>query len=108
MSTGPPFPLHFLSPAARWRLLDRGLIAGYFVANVVALVAVLPIMSGLIQRFSIMAGVDLTGYQTFLNNYQSLLQRVGAVIAFGPIAVSALYLDRQLSSGGQTSAVGVE
>ena len=88
---------------ALWKLLGRGPIAGYFVTNIVAIVALIPIMSGLVQRFSIMAGVDVPWYQTFLNNYQGLLQRVAAVIVFGPIAVSAWYLGQRLRSGQQSA-----
>jgi hypothetical protein len=96
--------LPFLLPLALRRLLDRGPIAGYFVTNIVALVALIPIMSGLIQRISIQAGIDIPRYQTFLNNYQGLLQRVAAVIAFGPIAVSAWYLGQRLGGVRQQSA----
>lgn len=95
------FLLPFVLPLALWRLIDRGAIAGYFVANIVAIVALIPIMSGLIQRFSIMAGVDLPRYQTFLNSYQGLLQRVAATLVFGPIAVSAWHLGQRLRSAGQ-------
>jgi hypothetical protein len=96
--------LPFLLPLALWRLLDRGPISGYFVTNIVALAALIPIMSGLIQRISIQAGIDMPRYQTFLNNYQGLLQRVAAVIAFGPIAVSAWYLGQRLGGVRQQSA----
>jgi hypothetical protein len=63
-------------------------------------VALIPIVSGLVQRFSIMAGLNIPWYQTFLNNYQGLLQRVVALLVFGPIAVSAWYLGRRLRSAG--------
>jgi hypothetical protein len=36
-------------PLALWRLLGRGPIAGYFVTNIVAIVALIPIMNGLVQ-----------------------------------------------------------
>jgi hypothetical protein len=39
-------------------------------------------------------------YQTFLNDYQGLLQRIAAVIAFGPIAVGAWYLGQRVRSVG--------
>ncbi len=102
------FLLPLLLPLALWRLLDRGPIASYFVANIIALVALIPIMSGLIQRFSVMAGVDMPWYQTFLNNYQGLLQRIAAVIAYGPIGVSAWYLGHRLNGVSQQSALRVE
>ena len=95
------FLLPFLLPLALWKLLERGPIAGYFVINIIAMVALIPIMSGLIQRFSIMAGVDMPWYQTFLNNCQGLLQRVAAVIVFGPIAVSAWHLGQRVGSAEQ-------
>jgi hypothetical protein len=101
------FLLPFLLPLALWKLLGRGPLAAYFVANLVALVALIPIMSGLIQRFSIMAGIDMPWYQTFLNNYQGLLQRFAAVIVFGPIAVSALYLVQRLRTARPQSALGL-
>jgi hypothetical protein len=102
------FLLPFLLPIALWKLLDRGAITGYFVTNVVALVALVPVMSGLIQRFSIMAGIDMPGYQSFLNNYQGLLQRIAALIAFGPIAVTASCLAQRLRIQDQQSALGLE
>jgi len=100
------FLLPFFLPLALWKLLDRGPIAGYFISNIVAIFALIPIMSGLIQRFSIMAGVDMPWYQTFLNNYQGLLQRVAAVIVFGPIAVGAWYLRQRLRSAEPPIRVG--
>jgi hypothetical protein len=73
-----PFLLPFLPPLALWKLPERGPIAGYFIANIVAIIVLIPVMSGLIQRFSIMTGVDMSWYQTFLNDYQGLLQRIAA------------------------------
>lgn len=100
-----PFCCRFL-PLALWKLLDRGLIVGYFVTNIVALIALIPIISGLIQRFSIMAGIDMPLYQAFLNNYQGLLQRLAAVIVFGPIAVSARYLVQRLRTTRPQAELG--
>jgi hypothetical membrane protein len=101
------FLLPFLLPLAIWKLLDRGPVAAYFVTNIIALFALFPIMSGLVQRFAVMAGVDLPWYQTLLNNCQGLLQRILVLIVFVPIAVSALFLSRRLrsqeSSGPRTS-----
>jgi len=104
--TGTVF-LPFILPLALWKLLDRGLITGYFVLNIAAVLALIPIMSGLIQRFSIMAGVDLPRYQTFLNNYQGVLQRIAALIVFGPIAVSAWYLGQRLKRARQQAALAI-
>jgi hypothetical membrane protein len=95
------FLLPFLLPLALWKLIERGPIASYFIANIVAIIALIPVMSGLIQRFSIMAGVDIPWYQSFLNNDQGLLQRIASVIVFGPIAVSAWYLSQRVRSVGQ-------
>jgi hypothetical protein len=100
------FLLPFLLPLALWKLLERGPIAGYFIANIVAIIALIPLMSGLIQRLSIMAGVDMPWYQTFLNDYQGLLQRIAAVIVFGPIAASAWYLGQRVRSVGQVIGGG--
>jgi hypothetical protein len=93
--------LPFLLPLSLRKFLERGPIAAYFIANIVAMFALFPVMSGLIQRFSIMAGVDMPRYQTFLNNCQGLLQRIAAIIVFGPIAVSAWYLGQRVRSVGQ-------
>ena len=35
-------------------------------------------MSGLVQGVSMMAHIDMPGFQAFLNGYQGLLQRVAA------------------------------
>jgi hypothetical membrane protein len=88
------FLLPFLLPLAIWKLLDRGPVAKYFVTNVIALAALFPIMSGFVQRSGVLTGVAMVWYQTFLNNYQGLLQRIFALIVFVPIAVSALFLSR--------------
>jgi hypothetical membrane protein len=90
------FLLPFLLPLAIWKLLDRGAVAAYFVANIIALFALFPIMSGLVQRFGIKWGVDMLWYQTLLNNYHGLLQRIFALIVFVPIGVSALFLSQRL------------
>jgi hypothetical membrane protein len=100
------FLLPFVLPWALWKPLGRAPIARYFLINIVAIVALIPVMSGLIQRFSIMAGIDMPWFQTFLNNYQGLLQRVAAVMVFGPIAVSAWYLRQRLTSAGKAIAIG--
>jgi len=98
------FLLPFLLPLALWKLINWGPPAAYFLTNIVAFVALVPIMSGLIQRFSLIAGIDIPWYQIFLNNCQGLLQRTAAVIVFGPISVSAWHLVQHLrtapSSGG--------
>src|SRR5580704_701549 len=92
------FLLPFLLPLAMWKLLHRGPVAKYFIANIIALAALFPIMSGLVQRLGIMSGVGMLWYQTLLNNSQGLLQRIFALIVFVPIAVSAFSLSRLLRS----------
>lgn len=92
------FLLPFLLPLALWKLLDRGRVAAYFVTNIIALFALFPIMSGLVQRLGIKWGVDMLWYQTLLNNYHGLLQRIFALIVFVPVGVSALFLLRRLRS----------
>lgn len=105
------FLLPFLLPLAIWKLLDRGPVAAYFVTNIIALFALFPIMSGLVQRFGINWGVDMLWYQTLLNNYHGLLQRIFALIVFVPIGVSALFLLRLLrreeSFGLRTSRAAI-
>jgi hypothetical membrane protein len=97
------FLLPFVLPLALWKLVRRGPVAAYFIANIVALFALFPIMSGLIQRIAIKAGLSMPWYQTFLNNDQGLLQRIFALIVFVPVAVSAWFLS-QLLRRDQTSA----
>jgi hypothetical membrane protein len=83
------FLLPFVLPLALWKLVRGGRVAAYFVGNLVALFSLFPIMSGMIQRLAISAGLKMQWYQTFLNNDQGLLQRIFAFIVFVPIAVSA-------------------
>jgi hypothetical membrane protein len=90
------FLLPFVLPLALWKLVRGGRVAAYFVANIVALFALFPIMSGLVQRIAVHAGVDMPWYQTFLNNDQGLLQRIFALIVFVPVAVTAWFLLRLL------------
>jgi hypothetical protein len=53
LSRAGTFLLPFLLPLELWKRLERGPIPGYFIANIVAIIALIPVMSGLIQRFSI-------------------------------------------------------
>jgi hypothetical membrane protein len=105
------FLLPFLLPLAMWKLLDRGHVAKYFITNIIALVALFPIMSGLVQRSGVLTGAAMLWYQTFLNNDQGLLQRIFALIVFVPIAVSAIsllqLLRRGASSGLRTSRTNI-
>ena len=90
------FLLPFVLPLALWKLVRGGRVAAYFIANLAALFALFPIMSGMVQRLAISAGVDMPWYQSFLNNDQGLLQRIFALIVFVPVAVSAWFLVRLL------------
>lgn len=102
------FLLPFFLPVALWKLLERGPVTAYFVANIVAMVALVPIMSGLVQRFAIGAGIDMPGFQTFLNNYQGLLQRIAALIIFVPISVSARFLIFRLAPERTAGRTGLQ
>ena len=64
-------------------------LRGYALFNVVLCLALIPILTGLVQRIGMKAGVDLAGYQTFLNGTHGLLQRVAALLIFGSIGVVA-------------------
>jgi hypothetical protein len=80
---------------AVWRLDGLRLLHGYLLANLVVMAALVPIFSGLIQRWAMHANVQLPRYQEFLNTSQGLLQRVAAAVAFLPIGISAYCLWRQ-------------
>jgi len=86
----------FLLPIALWRLPGARAIKIYFAANIAAVVGLIPIMSGLVQRWSVMAHVEMPRFQTFLNNYQGLLQRIAAVVVIVPIGVSSIFLARRI------------
>jgi hypothetical protein len=90
----------FLLPAllaiTLWKQSDARLIKTYLVVTNLLFVALIPIMSGLIQRLSIMAGLNILGYQSFLNNYQGLLQRIAALIFFPPIGIGAYFLAKRI------------
>jgi hypothetical protein len=79
-----------LSIAVLWRLGARRL-----ALCVAALcLAVVPLMTGLVQRLCMQAGLDFAGYQAFLNGYHGLVQRLGAFMLFGSIAAVAHVLQR--------------
>jgi hypothetical membrane protein len=90
------FLLPFLLPISIWRLPDARAIKIYCAANIVAIVGLVPIMSGLVQRWSMMAHVEMPRFQNFLNNYQGLLQRIAAAVVIVPIGVTALFLARRI------------
>jgi hypothetical protein len=82
--------LPLLSIAVLWRLGARRAA----MLTAVACVALVPMMTGLVQRICMKAGVDFSGYQTFLNGSHGLIQRLGALVVFGPVALIALRLRR--------------
>jgi hypothetical membrane protein len=90
------FLVPILMPVAIWRLSRADSMRRYLLANGLALAAMIPVMSGLIQRAAMAAGLELTGYQYFLNNYQGLLQRIVAATVFVPIGVVAHFLAAQI------------
>ena len=68
--------------------------ARYAVANTILCLALIPVITGLVQRTCIWGGIDCSAYQHFLNNYHGLIQRAGAVALYVPIGVVALLLRR--------------
>ncbi|MEO5821230.1 MAG: DUF998 domain-containing protein [Vicinamibacteraceae bacterium] len=83
--------LPLLSAAVLWRLGARR----YAVLNVVACLALIPVMTGLVQRVCMQAGIDFSGFQAFLNGYHGLIQRAGAAVVFVPIGLIAHLLRRR-------------
>lgn len=81
-----PFAVKRLQPA-RW-------LTVYLWLNLACLVAQVPIMSGLIQRGLVASGTEWPAFQSFLNNYHGLLQRITAATLFLPIGAVALFLLR--------------
>lgn len=89
--------LPLLVPAAVWRWCETRSIKVYFIANIILFIALIPIISGLIQRLSVMAGVELYTYQQLLNQYHGLLQRITALLTLPPLAVGASLLADRLT-----------
>lgn len=77
-----------------WRHRRRAWVTPFLALNVLLWLALVPIMSGLAQRVSMMVHIDVPGLQAFLNGYQGLLQRVAAATIFGPVAFAASLLRR--------------
>jgi hypothetical protein len=82
--------LPLLLTTVLWRIGARG----YALFNILLCLALIPILTGLVQRIGMRAGVDLAGYQTLLNSTHGLLQRVAALLIFGSISVVAHRLRR--------------
>jgi hypothetical membrane protein len=83
--------LPILTALVLWRLGARR----YAFLNVVACLALIPVMTGLVQRVCIQAGIDFSGFQAFLNGYHGLIQRAGAAVVFVPIGLIAHLLRRR-------------
>jgi len=86
------FLLPLLFPLSLWNVTALASLRRYLVANAVALLCLIPVMGGLLQRWSMMAGVDLPQLQFFLNHYQGGLQRIAAIGVFVPIGITAACL----------------
>lgn len=81
------FLLPLLFAAAVWKLKDARMLRLYLVVNLLLMVALIPIMSGL-------AGVNMS-------SYGGLLQRIAAIILFPPIGVVAFFLLRKTPFNSQ-------
>jgi hypothetical protein len=86
--------LPLLLPVAVWRIEALHNLRRYLVWNLVVVFCLIPIMIGLVQRLSLMAGVQIPGLSSLVNEYQGVLQRIAALVVFGPIGVSAAFLVR--------------
>jgi len=95
------FLLPILLPAALWKLREARLLKILFIANWLMILALFPIMSGLIQIISVNAGVELQGYQSFLNNYHGLIQRIAAFVIFFPIGAGAYFLANRIKGSAR-------
>ncbi len=91
--------LPLLVPLAVWRWCETRTVKTYFLVNILVFIALIPIMSGLIQRLSVMVGVELYSYQQFLNQYHGLLQRLAALLTLPPLGVGAALLANRLTHG---------
>lgn len=91
------FLLPFALVAVVWRLTGARLLRIYLFANLAVMASLIPITSGLIQRWAVHANVQLPRFQEFLNNSQGLLQRVAAIVVMLPIGITAYWLLRSKS-----------
>jgi hypothetical protein len=83
--------LPILTTAVLWRLGARR----YALLNIVFCLALIPLMTGLVQRICMQIGIDFSGFQAFLNGYHGLVQRMGAAVVFVPVGVIAHLLRRR-------------
>lgn len=81
-----------LAAAVLWRLHAHRAA----VLTAVAYLALIPLMTGLIQRACMAAGIGFAGYQNFLNHDHGVIQRLGAAVFFAPVAVVAYRLRRSM------------
>jgi hypothetical protein len=87
--------LPILTSAIFWRTGARRAA----VVNALAYLALIPMVTGLVQRVCMRAGLACSGYQWFLDNCQGLIQRVAAVVVFVPVGIVALMLRRRAQEG---------
>ncbi len=90
------FFLPILLPIAVWRLPGADALRRYLIVNALMVVALVPVMSSLVQRAEMATGVEIPGFQFFLDHYQGLLQRIAAAVVFVPIGVVAWFLTGQV------------
>ena len=84
-----------LIPAALWKLRDARRLKTFVALNLLVLIALLPILSGMIQVVLVKTGTEWPAYQNFLNNYHGLLQRVAAFVLIAPMSAAAFVLARR-------------
>lgn len=92
-------------PIAVWNLIQSRSIKLYLIGNLILMVLVSIIVSGLAQRMSVWTGTEIPGLQHFLNNYSGVLQRVTAAIIFVPLAACSFVLLRENSPESGTRKV---
>ena len=78
-----------------WKMSDAGAVKVYLIVNLIIFLALIPIMSGLIQRVAVMSGLEFQTYQNFLNNSHGLLQRIAAATVYIPIGVVCYFLAKR-------------
>jgi hypothetical protein len=84
--------LPIVLPLSVWKIENARRIKAYLILNLLMMVPFALIMGGLLQRWGMSAGWNMTGYQYFLNNCQGLIQRFGVMIVIVPIGVVAYFL----------------
>jgi hypothetical protein len=86
--------LPVLTTAVLWRLGARR----QATVAIIACAALIPLMTGLVQRTCMWAGINFDGYQSFLNGNHGLIQRLGAAAILVPIGGVAYLLRRRSSA----------